>query len=121
MIPTNPRWRVVLRFVPSGVQALVTDQGDDVLKARLSSYPGHPRALVTLMEGLALWCGTALCVAVCVDDDAQDCFERVFYGDGFLGPESPLVDFEHHHREERPYRLRGVGDFRQLRLPWGPR
>jgi hypothetical protein len=56
-----------------------------------------------------------------VDDDAQDCFERVFYGDGFMGPESPLVDFEHHHREERPYRLRGVGDFRQLRLPWGSR
>jgi hypothetical protein len=118
MITTMSPWTVVLRCTTSSAKILVTEQGDDVLKARLSPHPGHPRALVTLMEGLSLWRGTPLCVAVCAEDDAQDCFERVFYGDGFVGPESPLVYFEHRHRNEHPHRLRGVGDFRQLRLPW---
>lgn len=122
MMLTNIQpWTVVLRCTASEAKLLVTQAGDDLLKARLGCRPGHPRALVTLLEGLALWRGTAICVVVCVDDDAADCFERVFYGDELVGPQSPLVYFEHRHRNKQPRRLTGLGDFRQLRMPWEAR
>ncbi len=117
---TTGTYKVALRCRTEGLQLLVTDMGDDVLKARLSPSPAHPRALVTLLEGLALWQGTTLAVAVSADENAQACFERVFYGDGGLfSPESPLVDIEHRLDNRRPRRLRGLGDFRQLRLNGG--
>jgi hypothetical protein len=96
-------------------QLLVTDMGDDLLKARLTNEPCHPRALVTLAEGLALWHGAPLCIAASADGDARDCFERIFYGGGFLPPASPLVTFEVAHRNTHPQRLHGLGDFRPLR------
>jgi len=112
-------YKVALRCRPRSVQLLVTEHGDDVLKARLSSAPAHPRALVTVLEGLALWQGATLCVAASVDEGAQDCFEQVFYGDGLFEPQSPLVYIEHRLDNPRPHRLRGLGDFRQLRLLGG--
>lgn len=109
-------WKVSLRCARTATKLLVTDMGDDVLKARLISEPCHPRALVTLIEGLSLWHGAPLCVAACADDDALDRFERVFYAGGFLPPPSPLATFEVNERLGVPHRLRGLGDFRQLRL-----
>lgn len=108
-------YKVALRCHPWSVQLLVTDHGDDVLKARLSSNPAHPRALVTVLEGLALWQGAPLCVAASVDEGARGCFDQVMYGDGLFEPQSPLVCFEHRLDNLRPHRLRGLGDFRQLR------
>lgn len=95
---------------------LVTENGDDVMKARLPTVPNHPRALMQLCEGLALWHGTPLCVAVSADDDCQDCFDRIFYGDELVEPASALVVLEHRRCVDRRKRIRGVGDFRQLRL-----
>ena len=117
---TTGTYKAALRCQTEGLQVLVTEMGDDVLKARLSPTPAHPRALVTLLEGLALWQGTTLAVAVSVDENAQGCFEQVFYGyGGLLRPESPLVDIEHRFDNRRPRRLRGLGDFRQLRVLGG--
>ena len=117
MMTTSPSpYKVVLRFRPNRLQLLVTEMGDDVLKASLSPTPGHPRALVTVLEGLALWQGAPICVAVSVDDNARACFEQVFYGDSEpFGLNSPLVYFEHRADNARPRRLRGLGDFRRLR------
>jgi hypothetical protein len=112
-------YKVMLRCRPNDVQLLVTDMGDDILKAQLDSSPAHPRALVTLLEGLALWQGASVCVAVSASEHAQDCCERVLYGGGLLGPVSPLVSVEHRLVDRRPRRLRGLGDFRQLRLLGG--
>lgn len=112
-------YKVALRCHPQSLQLLVTDDGDDVLKARLSPSPAHPRALMTVLEGLALWQGAQLCVAASVDEGARDCFEQVFYADGLLEPQSPLVYIEHRLDNPRPHRLRGLGDFRQLRLLGG--
>jgi hypothetical protein len=112
-------YKVMLRCRPNDVQLLVTDMGDDILKAQLDSSPAHPRALVTLLEGLALWQGEVVCVAVSASEGAQDCCERVLYGGGLLGPVSPLVSVEHRLTDRRPRRLRGLGDFRQLRLLGG--
>lgn len=117
---TTGTYKVALRCRSQRLQLLVTDMGDDVLKARLSSSPAHPRALLTMLEGLALWQGAPLCVAAFADEDAQACFERVFYGyGGLLDLESPLVQVEHRLDNPRPRRLTGLGDFRQLRLLGG--
>ena len=44
--------------------------GNELLKAVLPRSPEHPRAVLTLLEGLALWAGEALCVATSVDASA---------------------------------------------------
>ncbi len=112
-------WETKLRFMPAQVMLLVTEDGDDLLKARLPtslSLPGHPRALLTLLEGLALWAGQPLSVVISVDGGAEITVDATLYGGGVWPPESPLVCFEASLRSERPFRLSGLGDFRQLRL-----
>ena len=55
------------RTTPPGRTVVVSSEGSDLLKAHLPNYPDHPRALLTMLEGLALWCGQALCVAISAD------------------------------------------------------
>jgi hypothetical protein len=110
MLISTSRWTVSVRCTSSDTKLLVTESGNDVLKARLSTWPGHPRALLTLCEGLALWQGFPLRVAVSADDDAQGCFERIFYADGLLEPRSPLVLLEYERPRARArQRIRGRG------------
>jgi hypothetical protein len=119
MLISTTTWTAIVRCTSHETKVLVTDRGGDVLKAKLSATPSHPRALVTLCEGLALWQGTPLRVAVSADDDARDYFERIFYAGDLVEPQSPLVLLEHHRprpRARRKLHGRGLGDFRQLRL-----
>lgn len=119
MLYARPTWTVRVRCTNRDTKLLVTEDGDDLLKARLSTTPGHPRALVTLCEGLALWHGAPLRVAVSADDGARACIERILYAGDLLEPRSPLVVLEHQRPRPRArQRLhgRGLGDFRQLRL-----
>jgi hypothetical protein len=51
-------WPTTLRIGDENLKLLVTSpEGDDLLKARLPHRPPHPRALLTLLEGVALWSG----------------------------------------------------------------
>lgn len=50
-------WKPILRVGQGQALLLVTSELDDVLKARLPLTPHHPRALLTLLEGLSLWSG----------------------------------------------------------------
>ena len=51
-------WPTTLRIGGKELKLLVTSpEGDDLLKARLPIRPPHPRALLTLLEGVALWSG----------------------------------------------------------------
>jgi hypothetical protein len=118
---TRASWMVSVRCTSADAKVLVTDTwlGRDLLKARLPASPCHPRALLTLCEGLALWHGIPLCVAVSAEADAQRCFERIFYGGGLVEPRSPLITLETRPPRERQRRARQgqvLGDFRQLRL-----
>lgn len=115
MLIAMSTWAVSVRCTSRETKLLVTECGDDLLKARLHTNPRHPRALVTLCEGLAMWHGTPLRVAVSAASDAMDCFERVFYGGDLVEPSSALVVLEPHLRSERRGSLRGVGDFRAMR------
>ena len=62
------KWKSVLGVTRDAVRVLViTTDGDDILKAHLPVYPEHPRALLTVLEGLALWHGAPLCAVISAD------------------------------------------------------
>lgn len=111
-------WKTVLRVGPSSTQLLMTDAaGNDVLKTRLPLRTEHPRALLTLLEGLALWCGRPLVVAVAVAKPCPRSCVSTLFGDDLLPIDSALVRFNFiDPKPRRPRRIHGVGDFRQLRF-----
>lgn len=97
------------------VRLLVTDeQRHDVLKARLPPHPSHPRALLTLLEGLALYSGQRLCTVICAADESVPWLGSGLFGDEWWPAESSLVQFEIAEPGRRR-RLRGLGDFGALR------
>ena len=96
-------WTVTIAAQRDGLRIRVKDSmQDDLLLARLPYPQDHPRALLTLLEGLALWTGAPLCAAVSVDDSADP--SRAI-ADGWLGA-SALVRFEIDDRNWTPARLR---------------
>ena len=107
-------WDLTLRATQGAALLLVTSEAGDLLKARLPLSPGHPRALLTLLEGLALWRGQALRVAVSAGACSVAWAGSGLFGDELYPAESPLVRFHAVHPASRE-RLPGVGDFRLLR------
>ena len=107
-------WRAMLQVGRSSALLLVTDETSDVLKARLPLSPSHPRALLTLLEGLALWCGEPLHVAVSASDRSVDWGESELFGGELYPGESQLVHFHAERHVSRVQRLRGIADFRHL-------
>jgi hypothetical protein len=117
---------IEMRLVPSRDRLLMVGMdggGQALLKSRLPLCPSHPRALITVLEGLALWSGHRLPVAVGVNGRSKPYIEELLPD----GPAwtSALVDLHivEHPRPRRRSRLDGVGDLReayQLRLPVFP-
>ena len=108
-------WRCSLRVTERHATILVVGPAGDLLKARLDSAPCHPRALLTLLEGLSLWCGEPLSVALSADERSHTSRASTLFGDGLFPAESGLVRFELVGRGPRKGRLDGLGDFRPLR------
>jgi hypothetical protein len=77
--------------------------------------------LLTLLEGLALWQGQPLSAALSVPDRSPSCVESALWGDELWPAESPLVSFNFVAPARRVARLKGVGNFRALRLIPGAR
>ena len=116
------RWQATLRLTRT-VKLLITNaEGDEVLRARLPRRCDHPRALLTLLEGLALWSGAPLIAAVSVDDSVRHLSDAHLFGGQVWPAESALVRVEF-CRRRRPARLRGLGSFRDLLADhaWGGR
>ena len=118
------QWPTTIRL-DQDLRLLVTDpQGQDQIKARLPLRPKHPRALLTLLEGVALYSGEPLYVVISAGNRPDDWLGCETWGDDLWPAESPLVQFDFlTPRPSGPARaLRGVGDFRavrrQLRLVW---
>lgn len=118
----NP-WNVRVGIDPTRTLLLVTDPGGDLLKASLPSRTEHPRALLTLLEGLALWSGSSpLCAATSVAPAVPPSVVTAVLGGDFWPTESPLVRMAILEPPLRRRRIAGVGDFRPLqRLPGGAR
>jgi len=111
-------WKTILRVTPEAIQVLVsTQEGDDILKAHLTGYPGHPRALLTVLEGLALWSGESLCAAISADVPVSHSLGLgSFTDDPDHWPEpSPLVHFVFVVSATGRRRIGGMGDFSKLR------
>ena len=116
----NPsRWRAMLRVCETDLQILVLDLDGDLLKAKLPLRSEHPRALVTVLEGLAMWQGGRLDAVHFVDARAPDSTDWAFSNADLHGHHSPLVAFSTRVCVRAKDRIRGVGDFRQLRLLGG--
>jgi len=108
-------WTCKLAVTHSKVQLLVqSDRSGDLLKARLPARAHHPRALLTMLEGVALWSGSPLCAAISAGESVQIGCALGLFGDEPWQVNSPLVRFEPAVRAS-PRPLRGMGDFRALR------
>lgn len=94
---------------------LIASEGNDLLKARFDTPPNHPRALLTLLEGLSLWHGKPLDVVVFASGSSAEWATSALFGDELFPAESQLVRFHIVHPVRRARRLRGVADFRPLR------
>ena len=107
-------WKTTIRVRCHETLLLVTDElGDEMLRARLPRRPDHPRALLTLLEGIALWSGSPVTVAISVAVSAQAICDRDLFGDALWPADSALVRLRFvEHRRRR--RLRGLGDFRAV-------
>jgi hypothetical protein len=108
-------WRCTLRVTQHQVTLLLCGPTGDLLKARLDTRPCHPRALLTLLEGLSLWSGEPLCVALTADAASRGLLPSTLFGDELWPGESALVRFVIAEHVRRPARLAGLGDFRAER------
>ena len=63
---------------------------DTFLKARLLHSPAHPRAMATLLEGIALWQGRPIRAALCADSrhggSDSSLFRETFTDVGLMDP-----------------------------------
>ena len=117
-------WQTKVEMTVEAVKLLVTKGADDVLKARLPGPCGHPRALLTLLEGLALWCGKPLTAVIAVDVSSTHLpgLGRCEEFEGGLWPEeSALVHFLFAEPAGRGRHISGLGSFIRLRRLTGRR
>lgn len=116
-------YKVVLSPTTKWTRILVSHGPDELLRAILPppSQVRHQRAAITLLEALSLWFDTRLPVALSVDArEASFCLGLT--DEMGLGVQSVFYRVEvveRARRRRRGARIRGVGDFadlRQLRL-----
>lgn len=108
-------WTGSLRVTAREASLLLEDEEQgDLMKARLPMPPRHPRALVTLLEGIALWRGQPMTVVVSAAATSVPWLGSGLFGDELWPGESQLVRFTVVRRASRR-RLAGLGDFRALR------
>jgi hypothetical protein len=111
-------WNTSLRLSPQSFSLLVTDPlGNDLLKARLPPTPLLPRALLTVLEGLALWSGRPIRAVISVPRSCPRTLVSSCFGEDLWPAQSALVEFDFAAPiRRRPRRIRGLGSFVQLRL-----
>jgi hypothetical protein len=90
---------------------------ETLLKARLSSSPQHPRAVLALLEALAMWEGATARAVVVVDDRDGSSATRLkldWMAD-FHGEPLYQLQFVAGHKRRHRDRLDGFGPFHDLR------
>ncbi len=108
-------WPTMLRIGGKELKLLVTSpEGDDLLKARLPVRPPHPRALLTLLEGVALWSGEPVLAVISAGAHREAWLGSDEWGDDPWPTESQLVHFDYATPLCRARRTL-AGDFRDVR------
>lgn len=110
-------WKALVEPTPRSLRLLVTDQEmNEVVKAVLPLPPDHPRALLTLLEGLALWAGRPVGAAICAAPSLDRRCAEALFGDALWPIDSALVRFDAVETGRRRRTIAGLGDFRMLRV-----
>jgi hypothetical protein len=113
-------WKTMVQLTPRGIRLLMTDSDrNELLKAVLPAFPQHPRALLSCLEGLALWSGHTLSAVISAGPTVDRRCAEALFGDGLLPLDSALVRFDYRSVGGRRRTISGLGDFRQLRLAGG--
>lgn len=88
-----------------------------ILKARLPPVPVHDRAMIALCEGLALWCGRPVHVALDAAEPERFCGMNPWLSSADGVVRTALFELQVAQEEGRVRRpeLTGLGDFRDLR------
>jgi len=109
-------WSTTLK-IGKDLKLLVTSpEGDDLIKARLPLLAAHPRALLTMLEGIALYSGEPLYAVISAGARAHDWLGSEQWCEDLWPAESPLVQFDFAVPAPRARRrIRGVDDFRGMR------
>jgi len=111
------RWRTAVEPTAWNTKILATDsEGNELLKAALPLPPQHPRALLTLLEGLALRAGEPLTAVISVGHRLPSGVDASLFGTSLVPIDSALVRLDQVGPIHRRRTLSGVGDFRELRL-----
>jgi len=86
-------WLARVEITPEVVHIRVTEfEHGPVFDAELCNPPLHPRALVFVLEGLALWVGTRLSVVICAEEPAHPSLGLGVREDEWPF-DNPLLDF----------------------------
>ncbi len=119
------KYMVVMIPSPTWTRVLVSHGPDELMRARLPppSRVRHDRSVLAFLEGLSMWLDAKLHVVLSVDArEAGFCLGLT--NEMGLGMCSVFFDVEVHDRRarrRRGQRIRGIGDFadlRQLRMLW---
>jgi len=97
---------------------LLDDEGIALLKARLPQDPRHPRALKSLCEALALWCGRPIHAVVAADKPGAWCATRPWLDTFDEIARNPLCQIDFVASARPPKRrdgIEGMGDFKDAR------
>ncbi len=112
-------WPTTLRIGRDLKLLVSSPEGVDLLKARLPLCPPpHPRALLTLLEGVALFSGEPVCAVISVRRQYDHWLGSERWAEQLWPTESPLVEFDFAVRSSHEQRPRGVDAFRAVRRPW---
>ncbi len=104
-------WTATLQIGHDTLKVVVsTPDGEAVLRAEFGDHPHHPNALLTLLDGVALWRGTPLCAVICVEHVVSPSLGVGGWDNPERWPsESALVSFRFVDARHRPRRLDDAG------------
>jgi hypothetical protein len=102
-------WTARLRVQGNDLRLRVSGRGSRlILSGRFTGYPDHPRALLTVLEGLALWRGAPLSVVIAAATPVSHSLGLGAFGGERWPTASALVHFE--WQSEAARRRAGVPD-----------
>jgi hypothetical protein len=102
-------WSATLDVRPQSLKLVVMDaDGNELLKAIFGRAPKHPRALLTLLEGAALWSEEPLRCVISAEHPVSHSLGLGVFGDEWP-EESALVRFQFVQRTRRR-RIRGIAE-----------